>query len=179
MCANPLRPVDVTRPTRVLGVDTSLRSTGIAVVEARGGRTVALEYGTIRNKPDLPVSECLRRLSAGIDELMDRHHPDVASIEGVFFARNARTAMVLGQARGAVIAACARRGVSVYEYAPRRVKGAVVGFGAASKEQIQKMVMNLLGLPAVPQADAGDALALALCHLSAMRGNPAFWPEPL
>ena len=149
---------------RVLGIDTSLRSTGVGVVESLAGKTVALEYGRIHNSDRFPLSECLRRLDGGIREIIQRTKPELAAIEDIFFAKNARTAMVLGEARGVVIAACATSGIPVYEYSPRRVKQAIAGGGAAEKQQVRKMVMVLLGLKEEPQEDAGDALAIALCQ---------------
>ena len=154
-----------TAARRVLGVDTALRSTGIGVVELDGGKLRAVELGTVRNPARWLLSQCLAGLHRGITEAIDRTRPDAAAIEGVFFAKNVRTSVILGEARGAVIAACATAGVAVYEYPPRRVKQAVVGFGGAEKEQVRRMVMSLLGLVETPQEDAGDALAIAICHL--------------
>ena len=164
---------------RVLGIDTSLRSTGVGVVESRGTRLAAVEFGPIRSAAGVPLSECLRRLAVGLDELIERTRPDAASVEGAFFFKNARTAMVLGEARGVAIAACARAGVPVYEYAPRRVKQAVVGFGAASKEQVLAMVTSMLALEREPQEDAGEALALAICHAHSFSGHAALRPEAI
>ena len=150
---------------RVLGVDTSLRATGVGVVEAAGSRLTALHHGTLRTSAGRPLSACLLTLQDGIAELLASFRPDVVAVEGVFFARNVRTTLLLGQARGAVLAQCARSGVPVYEYEPRRVKLAVVGFGGAAKEQVQHMVASILHLPALPPEDAADALAIAICHL--------------
>jgi crossover junction endodeoxyribonuclease RuvC len=101
------------------------------------------------------------------------------AIEGAFFHKNAKTAMILGQARGVAIAACAARGLPIYEYAPRRVKQAVVGAGGASKDQVRQMVMAMLGLREEPQEDASDALAIAVCHLHNRTGHRALAPEPI
>jgi crossover junction endodeoxyribonuclease RuvC len=149
---------------RILGVDTSLRSTGVGVVAATGNRLSAVFFDRIRNPSNRSHSACLLALSDGLAAVIAAHQPEAVAIEGVFFAKNLRTTLVLGEARGAVIAQCARLGVPVYEYEPRRVKQAVVGNGAAAKEQIQRMVMSMLGLPELPQEDAADALALAICH---------------
>ncbi len=164
---------------RVLGVDTSLRSSGVGVVEGPVATPGFLTCGTIRNAAGLSVSECLRRIDAAITELIEEHRPDSVAIEGIFFARNARTAMILGQARGVVIAASARAGVPVFQYAPRDIKAALSGFGAASKDQIGRMVTALLKLKQVPQEDAADALAIALCHLHRSSGLRAVPPEPI
>jgi crossover junction endodeoxyribonuclease RuvC len=162
-----------------LGIDASLRATGVGVVEAIGSRFRVAEFGVIRTPAGRRVSECLRRLDMELGDLIDRARPSSAAIEGAFFFKNIRTAMVLGEARGVAMAACARAGLPIYEYAPRRVKQAVVGFGSASKEQVQKMVMTLLNLGAPPQEDAGDALAIAICHFHSISGSRVFMPEPV
>lgn len=148
----------------ILGVDTSLRSTGFGVLETVGSRLRALEYGNIPNAPKLPVSVCLQNIHAKISELIARWSPDVLSVEKVIYGKNANTMMVLGEARGAVIVAGASAGRPIYEYEPRRVKMSVCGNGLAEKEQVQRMIRTLLALPELPQNDAADALALAICH---------------
>lgn len=148
----------------VLGVDTSLRSTGFGVLEVAGSRLRALEYGNIPNRRDLAVSGCLVNIHARIAALIERWQPDEISIEKVIYGKNANTMMVLGEARGAVIVAAASSGRPICEYEPRRVKMAVCGNGMAEKQQIQRMVKTLLCLPELPQNDAADALALAICH---------------
>jgi crossover junction endodeoxyribonuclease RuvC len=164
---------------RVLGVDTSLRSTGFGVVEVKGSRFTAVEYGTIKASRSLSLSECLHKLDTGIKEIIERSKPQAVAIEGIFFCKNVKTIMMLGEARGIVIAICAAGGIPVYEYAPRRVKQAVVGFGGAEKDQVAKMVMSLLGLREKPQEDAADALAIAICHLHNRTGCTALMPKPI
>ncbi len=149
---------------RILGVDTSLRSTGYGVVDTSGSRFIAVEYGNIPNAPNVAHSECLRKIHAKIAALIDEFKPDVLSVEKVIYGKNANTMMVLGEARGAVIVAAAERGVPIYEYEPRRAKMAVCGNGLASKEQIQRMIKTLFNLPSLPQNDAADAMALAVSH---------------
>ncbi len=149
---------------RILGIDTSLRSTGVGIIEVCGSELRAIAYGRIRNKPSEPHSQCLKNIFESIGELIDAHQPDCAAIEGAFFAKNAKTAMVLGQARGAAITACAGKSLEVSEHSPRKVKSSVVGTGAAQKDQVAKMVMRLLNLSEQPQEDAADALAIAICH---------------
>ncbi len=156
---------------RILGVDTSLRSTGVAVIEVAGQKMRALAYGNINNKPKLKHSECLAAIHREIDKLITEFEPDEAAIEGAFFAKNAKTAMILGQARGTVLALCALRTLPVCEYSPRSVKQAVVGVGSAQKTQVGAMVTRLLGLAGPPQEDAADALAIAICHAH-QRGVP-------
>lgn len=125
----------------------------------------ALWHGRVRNARSLPLSGCLLALQEAITEHIETHKPQAAAIEGVFFSKNIHTTLILGHARGVLIAQCTRMGLPVYEYEPRRVKQAVVGFGGAAKEQMQQMVMRLLNLPQLPQEDEADALALAICHL--------------
>lgn len=149
---------------RILGIDTSLRSTGVGIIDANGSDLRAIAYGRIRNKPKEPHSLCLENIFNSITELITEHAPDCAAIEGAFFAKNARTAMVLGQARGTAITACAITGLDITEHSPRKVKQAIVGTGAAQKDQVAKMVMRLLNLEEQPQEDAADALAIAICH---------------
>ena len=149
----------------VLGIDTSLRSTGFGVLLSEGSRLRALDMGTIKNAPKVPLSACLRNIHATVAALIEKHHPDVLAIESVIYGKNAGTMLVLGEARGAVITAAVDAGVPIYEYEPRRMKMAVCGNGLAEKVQIQRMVKTLLSLPDLPQNDAADALGLAITHV--------------
>ena len=148
----------------ILGIDTSLRSSGYGVLSVEGTRMRSLEHGTIRNPPKIPLSQCLKNIYARVSELIASHSPDVLSIESVIYGKNANTMLVLGEARGAVITAGVNAGKPIYEYEPRRVKMAVCGNGMAEKIQIQRMVRTLLALDELPQNDAADALALAITH---------------
>ena len=170
---------DVPNQFRVLWIDTSLRATGLGIVRAQEARLQADWWGTLRQPRSAPRSVCLAGLARGVAERIAEFRPDVAAIEGVFFSRNLKTAVSLGEARGAVIAACAAAGVPVFEYAPRRVKQAVVGFGGAGKEQVRKMVMSILGLSQEPTEDESDALALAICHLHNQSVHAALAPTPI
>lgn len=165
----------------LLGVDTALRCTGYGIIEVTGKQFRALDCGVIRNTPKMRHSECLRRVAGGIREIIVNFAPTVSAIEGGFFAKNAKTSMVLGMARGAVVSELACAGVDVYEYAPRRVKQAVVGYGNASKEVVAITIARMLGLNVtdIPD-DATDALAVALCHaLTEQGGNGIYLPDPL
>jgi len=164
---------------RVLGIDTSLRSTGWGVVEAEGSILRCIDSGFLKTSPKWPHSACLKCIADGIDAIIAETHPVAASIEGAFFFKNVRTAMVLGEARGVAIATCAAHGIPIYEYAPRRVKQAVVGVGNAEKHQVAQMIMTLLGLKEQPQQDAADALALAICHIHSHRGIPGAECTPI
>lgn len=149
----------------VLGIDTSLRSTGYGVLVSEGSSMRAACMGTIRNAPQLPLSACLRHIHAEVTRLIGEYRPDIMAIESVIYAKNARTMLVLGEARGAVITSAVDAGVPIYEYEPRRMKMAVCGNGLADKIQIQRMVKTLLSLPELPQNDAADALGLAIAHV--------------
>jgi crossover junction endodeoxyribonuclease RuvC len=152
---------------RIMGVDTSLRSTGLGLIQVRGSRLEVVEQALVKNPATWSLSRCLMHLHAAVGEILERGKPGAVAIEGIFFCKNVRTAVILGEARGVVIAACAAVGVPVYEYSPRRVKQAVVGFGGAGKDQVIRMVTALLGLCEAPSEDAADALAIAICHAHA------------
>jgi crossover junction endodeoxyribonuclease RuvC len=146
----------------VLGIDTSLRSSGYGVLLCEGSRLRALAYGNIKNPPKAPLSKCLANIYATVTALIAEHKPDVVAIESVIYGKNAGTMLLLGEARGAVITAASA--LPIYEYEPRRMKKALCGNGLAEKEQIQRMVKTLLSLDELPQNDAADALGLAICH---------------
>jgi len=148
-----------------MGVDTSLRSTGVGILESQGSKMVAVYYGLIKTPSGTPLSETLLHLQQEMEKIITTHQPQAAAVEGIFYARNVKTAMLLSHARGTLIAQCAKQGLPVFEYEPRRVKMAVAGYGAAKKEQIQTMVKTLLHLETIPPEDAADALALAITHL--------------
>ena len=162
---------------KVLGIDTALRCTGVGVVVAAGSSLRGVVWGVITNPARRPHSACLAHLFEEVRALIQREKPEAVAVEGVFFSKNVRTAVTLGQARGAVLAACALEQVPVHEYAPRAIKQAVVGYGNAHKEQVAKMVALLLGLAQPPDQDAADALALAIAHLHRHRtGLPGGQP---
>lgn len=151
----------------VLGVDPGVSRCGYGCVEAARGRTRAIAVGVLSTSPADPLPERLAALDTDLRELLADLRPDVVAVERLFFQTNVRTAMSVGQASGLVLAAAAQAGCTVAQYTPNQVKQAVAGYGAAGKDQVQRMVQSLLGLPDVPKpADAADALALALCHLS-------------
>jgi len=162
-----------------MGIDTSLRSTGVGVVDAVGSRIVPIWYGTIKNPPVRAFSSCLVHLQDEITKLIGTYQPLAVAIEGVFYAKNVKTMMILTHARGVIIAQCARAALPVYEYEPRRVKLAVAGYGGAQKEQVQKMVKTLLCLHEEPQNDAADALALAITHLHSRTSIAAHTMKPI
>lgn len=167
-------------PSRVvIGFDTSLRSTGVGIVAAEGNTRRALYYAPIRVSPKCPMSEALVQLDAEVARLLECYHPVEAALEGVFYAKNARTAMILCHARGVVVTNCAKRGIPICEYSPAEVKRAVTGIGSAEKAQVQAMVSRVLALPPPLQNDAADALAIALAHLNRSVGILALRPKTL
>ena len=151
-------------PHTILGIDPSLRGTGYGLIRTGKPHPVALAYGTIVCPKDWERSRCLAKISQTILDLLLEHGPEVCVVEGLFYAQNLKTAIILGEARGAALAAVAESGVEVYEIATRKVKQAIVGYGAAQKIAVAKMVQRMLGLTDLPAPDAADALALALAH---------------
>jgi crossover junction endodeoxyribonuclease RuvC len=148
----------------ILGIDPSLRGTGYGVIQTGGASPVALAQGTIACPKDWPRSRCLAKISQTLREVLEQHQPQVCVVEGLFFAQNLKTAIVMGEARGAAMAIVAGTGIEIYEIATRKVKQAIVGYGAAQKLAVAKMVQRLLNLAELPAPDAADALALALAH---------------
>jgi len=150
----------------VLGIDPGTATTGYGVVARAGDGAVSLlECGIVRTEPATPLAIRLRAIFEGVVEVLERTRPDVVAVESAFYAKNARTALVLGHARGAILLAATLRDLPVAEYAPAEVKSAVAGTGRATKEQVQFMVKQLLRLKDVPRpADAADAVAVALTH---------------
>ncbi|HRZ87142.1 MAG TPA: crossover junction endodeoxyribonuclease RuvC [bacterium] len=154
---------------RVLGIDPGTRTTGYGIIETSGSRLLPITYGVIQTAARDSLSTCFLNIHRGITDVIMRFHPDVAAVEDIFYCKNVNSAIKLGEARGVAIVAAAQHGLDIYEYTPRKVKQAVVGYGAAEKLQVQKMVKALLGLPAVPEPeDASDALGVAICHAQAM-----------
>ena len=150
---------------RVVGIDPGTLVTGWGVVEAVGSKLVHLAHGTIATAGAHEQGARLSRIYRAIEAVIEAYRPNGISIERVFFARNAQSALKLGQARGVVLLAAAHHHASVYEYAAAEIKSAVVGYGQATKGQVQMMVASLLHLPGRPELDAADALAAAICHL--------------
>ena len=149
--------------TVILGIDPGSRVTGFGVVRERGRGCEYIASGCIRTGAGaLPLR--LQMIYRGVREVISTYHPQTMGIEQVFLARNPDSALKLGQARGAALVAAAEEGLAVSEYSATQVKQALVGKGLAAKEQVQFMVMQLLGLNQKPQIDASDALAIALCH---------------
>ena len=148
----------------VLGVDPSLRGTGYGVIRLGKPHPQALAHGTIACPATWEHSRCLLKIAETLREVIKQHQPTVCIIEGLFFAQNLQTALIMGEARGAALTILAEGGLEIYEIAPRKVKQAIVGYGAAQKIAVAKMVQRMLHLAELPAPDAADALALALTH---------------
>jgi crossover junction endodeoxyribonuclease RuvC len=150
----------------VLGIDPGAAITGWGLVSKEGDQLALVDYGTVRTSSDAPLPQRLQVLYRGLGQVISSHGPSAVAVEKLFFNKNVRTAMTVGQARGVALLAVAEAGLPVHEYTPLEVKQAVCGYGRASKEQIQKLVQMLLGLDSIPQPDdAADAIAIAICHI--------------
>lgn len=152
---------------RILAIDPALRNTGFAVLElAEGMRDpVALTYGTISNSKKLRQSSCLLTITEELRTIIKTYAPTECAVEGIIYVQSYKTAITMGAARGAALIAAAEAGLEIREYAPRRVKQAIVGKGAADKSQVVFMVRALLGLRESPDPDAADALAIGITHI--------------
>jgi len=148
---------------RVLGVDPGSRITGFGVIDIEKGKLRYVTSGCIKMQ-DKALPARLKTIFEGMSEVIDSTQPDFMAVEDVFVSHNARSALILGQARGAAISAGVSKDIPVGEYTALQIKKSVVGHGQADKTQVQQMVKNLLGLDGVPQEDAADALACAICH---------------
>ena len=154
----------------VMGIDPGVASTGFGVVRVAGSTMNALDAGVITSPPDQPPAARLALIHEGLRELISWHGPLALALEDIYFGQNVGSAVGVGQARGVAMLAAAQGGVPCFDYTPQAVKKAVCGSGAAAKEQVQRMVGSLLGLPRPPESDhAADALAVAICHAAATR----------
>ena len=168
----------MSQTTRVLGIDPGTRLCGWGVVERVGSRLVHVDNGVVVLDPKAPLAVRLARLLDALEQVVASHAPDMAACETVFHNRNAQSALILGHGRGVVLAVLARAGLEVHEYTPQQIKKAVVGSGRADKAQVQAMVARRLDLPESPQADAADAVAVALCHAQFRAPGPTGIPLP-
>ncbi len=154
---------------RILGIDPGSRITGYGIIEADGGSLAFVSCGVVKTTKNYPFAVRINEIFDGINEVVQLHRPESAAVEDVFLSNNPRTAIKLGQARGAAIVAVMQNGLSVSDYSPRQVKQAVAGHGHAEKQQVQHMVRLLLALKGSPSSDAADALAVAICHANTQR----------
>ena len=148
----------------ILGIDPGSRITGYGLVSKEGNRLIHIDNGAIFTQSAKDFPQRLQQIFAGLSAIIEQYRPEAVAVESVFLAKNAQSALKLGQARGAAIVAAVCVGLSVFEYSALQVKQAVVGSGRAEKQQVQHMIKVLLNLPEVAQEDASDALAVAVCH---------------
>jgi crossover junction endodeoxyribonuclease RuvC len=146
----------------ILGLDPSLRGTGYGIIRTAKPAPQVLAHGTIHCPAGWDRSRCLARIAQQLRDVLKQHQPGVCAVEGLFYAQNLQTALIMGEARGAALATIAEAGLEIFEVAPRKVKQAIVGYGAAQKLAVSKMVQRMLRLEEAPEPDAADALALAL-----------------
>lgn len=151
----------------VIGIDPGLALMGFGVVESNGYRFKMIDYGVVETPAHTPEPDRLLMLWQGLNELLDKYKPDAVGIEELFFNKNVKTAISVGQARGVALLAVKNNGIPLFEYTPLQVKQAVVGYGRAEKKQIQMMVKTILNLKDIPKPDdAADALAVAITHIN-------------
>jgi crossover junction endodeoxyribonuclease RuvC len=149
----------------VMGIDPGAANLGFGIVRVDGSQMVALDGGVVETSAELPMERRLERIHGELAELLAWHEPRALAIEDIYFGKNVRSAMAVGQASGVAMLAAAQRGVRCFAYTPQAIKMAVCGSGSAGKKQVQRMVGTLLGLPEPPAPDhAADALAVAICH---------------
>ena len=153
----------------MLGVDPGSRITGYGLLEEKNRRISFIEAGLIKPPEKLPFAQKIHRIFQGTVELLERFGPDAMAVEDLFYAKNARSSLKLGHARGAILAAAGQHDISVFEYTPLEIKKSVVGYGRADKEQVRSMVNAILGLKKQVPIDASDALATAICHVNSSR----------
>jgi crossover junction endodeoxyribonuclease RuvC len=150
---------------KILGIDPGYAILGYGIVEMRGNRFSLCDYGAVTTAADMALPDRLKYLYAALTDVIAGHDPDVAAVEELFFNSNAKTALLVGQARGAAVLACVNSGLRIYEYTPLQIKQGLTGYGRADKAQIQAMVKTILHLDETPKPDdAADALAAAICH---------------
>ena len=155
---------------RVLGIDPGIRTTGFGIIDSNAKRLSLIACGTINPKISDALPLRLNHLFEEVDSIINKFSPDIFSIEDMFYSKNVKTAMTLGQARGAMIIAAAQANINIFEFAPRKVKMSVCGNGGASKEQVQYMVMKILNLKEIPGSmDVSDAIAVGICCLNQVR----------
>ncbi len=154
----------------VLGIDPGTAITGYGLVNSTGSRKELIAYGVLETSPQMIMPDRLYKIGRDISDIIELHRPEAVAIEQLFHHRNAKTVIPVAQSRGVLIYAAVHAGLPVAEYTPLQVKQAITGYGQAEKKQVQAMVKQILGLPAVPRPDdAADALAIAICHIHSHR----------
>lgn len=158
---------------RILGIDPGTSITGYGIIDVEGNRLRHIDNGIVTTRSGLPLAERLKIIYDGLQQVITTYNPVEMSIEQVFLAKNPRSALTLGHARGTAMLAGVNAQLPVSEYSALQVKSAVVGYGRADKQQVQQMVKALLNLPEIAQEDAADALAVAICHANSRTLNQA------
>lgn len=154
---------------RVMGIDPGSQVTGYGIIDKKGGALIHVDNGCLTTRKKTPLPERLKEIYNGLMDIIEKFRPEAIAIEEVFYAKNIASSIKLGESRGVALLAAAQHGIPIYEYSTRNVKQAITGYGQADKSQVQKMIQQLLKLPEVAQADASDALALAVCHANTFR----------
>ena len=149
----------------IFGIDPGIAIVGYGVIEYSGNKFTTIDYGAILTEPSIPFPDRIKIIYDELNKLLDKYKPDSVAIEELFFNKNVKTAINVGQARGVQLLSVVNKGIDLFEYTPLQVKQAVVGYGRAEKRQVQEMVKLLLGLKKIPKPDdVADALAVAICH---------------
>jgi crossover junction endodeoxyribonuclease RuvC len=156
--------------TIVLGIDPGIATTGYGLIEKTGNKNKIITYGTITTEPKTPLADRLVILAAGLKDLINKYQPTLSAVEELFYCNNAKTALIVGQARGVILLTLSQHNLKPESYTPLQIKSAVCGYGKAPKMQVQLMVQRLLNLAQIPKPDdAADALAIAICHSHSYR----------
>ena len=164
----------------ILGVDPGTATTGYGIIEVKGNRYFNIDYGTILTESSLEMPVRLKLINDGLTEIINYYKPKHMAVEQLYFSKNVRTALSVGQARGVILLTGIQMNLHLAEYTPLQVKQAVVGYGRADKKQIQKMVATVLGINTIPKPDdAADALAVAICHANSHRLKSVFAGEKI
>ena len=157
---------------KIIGIDPGYATLGYGIVEKKGNSFTTCHFGVITTASESSMPDRLKHIYNTLMDIISEHEPEVASVEELFFNTNTKTALLVGQARGVAILACANSGLKVNEYTPLQVKQALVGYGRAEKKQVQMMVKTILNLNSIPKPDdAADALAAAVCHGNSAGGR--------
>lgn len=159
----------------ILGIDPGIAIVGYSIIECKGNNMKAIDYGCIKTGADMLLPDRLKTVYDKLIEIIKTYNPDELAIEELFFNKNAKSVMKVGQARGVQILAAINQGLDVYEYTPLQIKQAVTGYGRADKNQVQQMVKMLLNLKETPKPDdVADALGVAICHCSSIKFKEEF-----
>lgn len=154
----------------ILGIDPGLADTGFGVIEVDGSCLRCLDFGSIKTSPKEEFVERLKKIDSSLQEIIKKHNPDIASIEKLFFNTNAKTALLVGQARGVILLNLSKNNIPIFEFTPLQLKQTISNYGRADKNQVKKMIKIILNLKEIPKSDDGaDALALAICATNCLK----------